>query len=249
MITISYMRGMAQQWVAPKLKSYFDNSTPSLVRISEDFDEFKGELRKDFSIAKEPVIAEGKIQRLRQTGAVGDYANLFQCYSIQTEWDDKALMRMFKQGLRAEVRIELMRSGGIIEDLRSLIEEPIRIDNNLMEFRLETRGYEPLGKFPKQKNHRSNDKRQRGSPHIPRHYGTNRPESMHLDKTSSAANHVTTPLLNTKARESPITARRPVRAIIVTNLDTSRPSVANRRKTQYMGTDTIRLFQEICKGD
>jgi hypothetical protein len=117
MITISYMRGMAHQWAAPKLKNYFDKSTPNLVVIFEDFDEFKAELRKDFSVPKEPVIAEGKIQRLKQKGPVGDYANLFQRYSIQTEWDDKALMRMFKQGLRPEVRIELMRSGGVIENL------------------------------------------------------------------------------------------------------------------------------------
>jgi hypothetical protein len=56
MITISYMRGMAHQWTAPKLKNYFDKSTPNLVVIFEDFDEFKAELRKNFSVLKEPVI-------------------------------------------------------------------------------------------------------------------------------------------------------------------------------------------------
>jgi hypothetical protein len=180
MITISYMRGNAQQWAAPKLKSYFDKSTPNLVMIFEDFDEFKTELRKDFSVPKEPIIAEGKIQRLKQKGTVGDYANLFQRYSIQTEWDDKALMRMFKQGLRPEVRIELMRSGGLVENLQGLIEEAIRIDNNIMEFRLETRGPED-SKF--QKNYRANDKKQRGGfrPRVPGYYESNGPESMHLN--------------------------------------------------------------------
>jgi hypothetical protein len=180
MITISYMRCMAHQWAAPKLKNNFDKSTPNLVVIFEDFDEFKAELRRNFSVPKEPVIAEGKIQRLRQKGPVGDYANLFQRYSIQTEWDDKALMRMFKQGLRPEVRIKLMRSGGVIENLQGLIKEAIRIDNNLMEFRLETRGHEDP-KF--QKNYRANDSKRRGNfwPRVRGHYESNGPELMHLD--------------------------------------------------------------------
>jgi hypothetical protein len=63
---------------------------------------------------------------------------VFQQLSIQTEWDDKAVMRMFRQGLKSEVRMELMRTGVAITDLRDLIEEAIRIDDNLLEFRLET---------------------------------------------------------------------------------------------------------------
>jgi hypothetical protein len=47
-------------------------------------------------------------------------------------------MRMFRQGLKSEVRMELMRTGVAITDLRDLIEEAIRIDDNLLEFRLET---------------------------------------------------------------------------------------------------------------
>ena len=49
---------------------------------------------------------------------------------------------MFKQGLKPKVRVELMRLGAAITNLKDLIEEAIRIDNDLYELRLETRGGE-----------------------------------------------------------------------------------------------------------
>jgi hypothetical protein len=96
-------------------------------------------------------------------------------------------MRMFRQGLKSEVRMELMRTGVAITDLRDLIEEATRIDNNLLEFRLEIRG--PETHWKSQQNHRSTDKRPRKNfqprgnlrPRVPGHYGSNGPESMHLD--------------------------------------------------------------------
>jgi hypothetical protein len=44
---------------------------------------------------------------------------------------------MYKQGLKPTVRIELIRSGTVIKTLEDLINEAIRIDNNLYELKLE----------------------------------------------------------------------------------------------------------------
>ena len=46
-------------------------------------------------------------------------------------------MRMYRQGLKPAVRRELMRSGANIDTLAELIEEAIRVDNDLYELALE----------------------------------------------------------------------------------------------------------------
>jgi hypothetical protein len=56
---------------------------------------FKEKLWQAFGTTKEPLIAERTIQRLRQYKLASDYANKFQRYSIQTDWNDAALMRMY----------------------------------------------------------------------------------------------------------------------------------------------------------
>ena len=183
---VSYMRDRAQQWVTPKLKRYFDDNIEDdkMTKMFEEYDEFKEQLRKDFSIVKEPAVAEGKIQRLKQTGSVGDYATLFQQYSIQTEWNDTALKRMFKQGLKEQVRVELMRSGAATTTLRSLIDEAIRIDNDLYELRLENQAFANARnqRNPRQGTYRPNDKRPRQFYKKPRGiYETDGPEPMHVD--------------------------------------------------------------------
>jgi hypothetical protein len=48
---------------------------------------------------------------------------------------------MYKQGLKPSVRMELMRSGGTINTLATLIEESIQIDNDLFELQLEERAF------------------------------------------------------------------------------------------------------------
>jgi hypothetical protein len=141
-LVASYLRGPAQTWVTPYLKQFLgDGGDDTVKRMFSDWLEFKEKLRQSFAVAKEPLIAERKIQRLRQTTSASDYANEFQKYSIQTDWNDVALMRMYKQGLKDKVRIELMRSGAEITTVEQLIEESIRLDNELYEYELETRNF------------------------------------------------------------------------------------------------------------
>jgi hypothetical protein len=180
----TYMRGRAQTWVTPKLKKYFDVDVHDerLTTLFEDYDAFKEQLRKDFAVAKEPAIAEREIQRLKQTHSVGDYANLFQRYAIQTDWNDTALIRMFKQGLKPRVRIELMRSSGLVNTLDDLIAETTRIDNDLYELELESRAFNPSRDHTRS-SYKSNDRRPRKRyfPKTPGHYRSNEPEPMHID--------------------------------------------------------------------
>jgi hypothetical protein len=49
---------------------------------------------------------------------------------------------MYKQGLKPNVRRELMRSGVFITTLKELTDEAIRIDNDLFKLKLEEHTYE-----------------------------------------------------------------------------------------------------------
>jgi hypothetical protein len=191
----SYLRGKALQWITPKLKRYFDNDVhdAALVKMIEDYDEFKEQIRKAFSIAKEPAIAEGVIQRLKQTQSVGDYANVFQQHSEHTEWNDKALMRMFRQGLKGRVRTELMRSGANITTLNDLIEEATRIDNDLYEVEIENRAF-TTPRHSRERfrpTYKPMDRRPRGRfyPHTPGYHQAGGLESMDIDTIEHGKTH------------------------------------------------------------
>jgi hypothetical protein len=50
-------------------------------------------------------------------------------------------MRMYKQGLKPNVRAELMRTGTLINDIEDLKKEVICLDNKLYELALEERSF------------------------------------------------------------------------------------------------------------
>jgi hypothetical protein len=137
----SFMRGAAAKWVRPYLLKYMDdkNNEEEITDMFNDYLEFKTKLRDTFGILNEVSNADRKIQNLHQTKSAADYAVLFQQYATQTDWDDKALRVMYRQGLKDTVKAELMRSGALLETLPQLIEESIKIDNALHELYLEMR--------------------------------------------------------------------------------------------------------------
>lgn len=189
----TYFRGDAEKWANPILRRYMDDSITDTenVDLVENWDAFKTKMREIFSPFKESVIAEQKIQILKQTQSAADYTTKFQQYQTVINWDDTALMRMYKQGLKPAVRMELMRSGSSVNTLEELMAEAIRLDNELYELKLEERLYQQgtrdhgnTNARPKgQQSRRSypNQGRQRSyTPRLPGVY-TRGYEPMHLD--------------------------------------------------------------------
>jgi hypothetical protein len=179
----TYMRGEAQDWVTPFLAKYMDDNItdPENTRMFEEWSVFKDHLRTVFGIQKEEAQAERQIQRLQQTKSVAEYATQFQRISTRMNWDDNALKRMFRQGLKPQVRAELMRSGASINTLEELLNESIRIDNELYELELEERSFHRRGNSANTGKKRfAYSKVTRGT-HTAGHYTSNRPEAMHLD--------------------------------------------------------------------
>jgi hypothetical protein len=96
---------------------------------------------------------------------------------------------MYKQGLKGQVREELMRTNARTDTLDELINEAIRLDNDLYELQIEARAYCPDYTTKKEKRQstyvrgRRNQYRSygNGKARTPGHYRSNGLESMHLD--------------------------------------------------------------------
>jgi hypothetical protein len=207
MIASTYMKDQAELWVTPHLERYLDNSITDNENalLMENWDVFKTKLKQAFSPIKASVIAEKKIQTLKQTHSVADYTALFQQYQAQIEWDDAALIRMYKQGLKGQVREELMRTNARTDSLDELINEAIRLDNDLYELQIEARAYRPeyvpkKGKQPHYGRSRHGQGTYRPQSHgkarMPGVYGLGRYENMDVDnvergkpRNSSAAKY------------------------------------------------------------
>jgi hypothetical protein len=189
----TFFRGDAEKWANPILKRYMDDAIEDQTNkeLVEDWDLFKLHMKEIFSPFKESVIAEQKIQQLKQTRSAADYTTEFQQYKTIIDWDNNALMRMYRQGLKPTVRRELMRSGSNLETLDELMREAIRVDNELYELMLEERLFTQGTRAPGNANDRPrhqprrsypNQGRQRSYvPRIPGAYATNGYEPMHLD--------------------------------------------------------------------
>jgi len=176
----TYMRGDAARWINPYLTKYLDelNEEDDIIQLFENYDQFKTRLRQVFGISNEASTASRIIQRLRQQRSAAEYAAEFQHHAIQTQWDDKALMVMYKQGLKNSVKAELMRTGASLDTLDRLYEESIRIDGDLFELNMDTRREQPQNGFGKVASKRYFPPIQRSQQSSVDPYG---PQKMQLD--------------------------------------------------------------------
>lgn len=143
-LAASYMRGAAFKWIKPFLQQYMKGEAPDEVDAwMVDFDAFKDKIKPIFGISNEPEVARREIQRLRQHKSAADYAADFQQLAAATDWDDTALMTMFRQGLKPQVKTELMRTGASIDTLDTLVNEAIDIDVKLHELQQELKQTAP----------------------------------------------------------------------------------------------------------
>ena len=103
------------------------------------FDNFKEQIRRVFGILNEKSAAERAVQHLTQRTSAADYAARFQEQANLTKWDDATLMTMFQQRLKDNVKDKLMRDGAQANDLQTLIERTIDLDDRLYKRNMEKR--------------------------------------------------------------------------------------------------------------
>ena len=136
----TFMRGQAQKWMKPYLKTYLDGSANAEVQTwMTDFDNFKEKIETVFGAANENKVAIRIIQQLKQTRSAAEYTQKFQEYATQTGWDDKALMEMYRRGLKDTVKFHLAMGMTIDEEptLEDTIKEAIDTDDKLYELAVE----------------------------------------------------------------------------------------------------------------
>jgi hypothetical protein len=134
----TFMKGKALRWMRPKIRSFLSEGEDP-EHIFSEFSAFTHAIRRVFGETNEEEVAAKRIRSLKQTGRAADYAALFQELSDTLDWDDNALMDLYKRGLRDNVRERLLWDEEVIETLSDLIEKTIEIDGKLYEFALERR--------------------------------------------------------------------------------------------------------------
>jgi len=142
----TFLRGRAQHWLKPKLRKYLEDHDENPRAMFTNFDNFKRELRRIFGTSNEEQIAKRVIQHLTQRTFAAKYAARFQEYANLIEWDDAALMTMFRRGLKDNLKDEIMRDGRFISDMSDLIEVAIDLDDKLYERAMEKRYDQPHGR-------------------------------------------------------------------------------------------------------
>lgn len=131
----TFLRGQAEHWAKPFMKGKLAGTDES--GVFDSWENFKRASNSLFGISNEVSVAVRRIQNLRQKGSASEYAATFQENAQLTEWDDTALMEMYRRGLKEEVKDELMRYNGVIMNLGQLIGATIEIDDKLYERRME----------------------------------------------------------------------------------------------------------------
>lgn len=144
LIAITYMRGNAQKWINPYLQVYLEGDTKEnhaeyegTKAWMESFPNFKKEVGKILGPSNEDKVAIRIVQHLQQRTSASDYAAKFKRYSVQTGWDDEALMTMFRRGLKDRVKDKMAFDGQRVDDLDELITQAIEIDDKLYELDME----------------------------------------------------------------------------------------------------------------
>jgi hypothetical protein len=150
----TYLRDRAFEWFKPILREYYNKATNNWGNITQEvfseldgYKNFKNHLNKTFGDVNATRTAERKLRHLRQTTSATAYASEFQQITSHLDWDEDAYVAIFEDGLREEVKDELVRVDRPT-DLSRMIELAVKINNRLYEQRRErdnTRRWRQMG--------------------------------------------------------------------------------------------------------
>jgi len=142
MFAASRLEGDALAWFEPILRDKIENNMrhwkESTKAAFKSFDGFEEALKEAFGDPDETQSAERQLHQLHQKGPASDYAAKFRQVAAHLEWDDDPLMVAFYQGLKDEVKDELIKEDRP-NTLAEYIATAVKIDDRLYERRQEKR--------------------------------------------------------------------------------------------------------------
>lgn len=126
---ITLLTGKARAW-ATSIWEQQGRACSSYARFTE-------EMRRVFDHPVGGRDAANRLFQLRQgNSSVAEYAVLFRTLAAESGWNMEALIAAFRHGLSGSIKDELAAKDPA-EDLETLIDQTIRLDNRLRERRLE----------------------------------------------------------------------------------------------------------------
>lgn len=140
MFAIGQLKGNALAWFEPILSNFVnkENNTRQqrTKEIFSNFDNFEAYLVEGFRETDKVRKASNKIAKLIQKGFTLAYAATFRQLSAKTNWNNDAIIQMFYQGLKDEVKDELYKENR--PDIFSKYAKmAVKIDNRLYKRRME----------------------------------------------------------------------------------------------------------------
>ncbi|KAF4474589.1 Retrotransposon-derived protein PEG10 [Colletotrichum fructicola Nara gc5] len=168
----TYLRGRALKWFEPIQEEFLkyetlDECSTETRDIYSSFQGFEDALRSLFQDPDEKRQAERDLAQLRQTKSTKEYAAMFRQLSIQLDLTEETKIFMFYQGLKDEVKDEIVKIDRP-EDFLQYADLAIKIDNRLFERRKE-KGEKRQGpntgrKYQWQPQHKFNNQRNDNRP-------------------------------------------------------------------------------------
>jgi hypothetical protein len=141
MFIISYMRGTAYAWIEDRLAGYLINPDTHTDRlVFTNYSRFLTNITTVFGNVDEKRIAERELKVLKQRTSAADYSAHFQRICAHLNWGEEALTAAYYDGLKDDIKDEIARKEDPPNDLSTMIETSIKIDNRLFERKLQKKG-------------------------------------------------------------------------------------------------------------
>jgi hypothetical protein len=134
-----------------KAMTWFETPLQERLRLPEDqwnsethlifnsYDYFEQRLRNTFGEVDSQRVAEQRLQRLRQTKSASAYTSEFEQLASKVKWNEDALMSQYYEGLKENVRYELIRMDPPVS-FSALAAQAIKLDDRLYLFNQEKKG-------------------------------------------------------------------------------------------------------------
>lgn len=122
---LSYLSGDANLWGQPLLRKLLDNDNIEPIKFSD----FSSNFRATFFDTDRKNRAEKELRALVQTKTAAQYVIKFNLLAPTTGWELSTLISHFKQGLKTEIRLQMIdKNFEKLEDITSLA---VKIDNEI----------------------------------------------------------------------------------------------------------------------
>lgn len=139
---MSLCDGDAYNWLAPKTSLFMKSMAVKDLGLSS-LTAYMEAVKQQFGDPHEIAEAERKILTLRQRGSIQAYNTLYDEKRLLIDWDDRALMTTYKNGLRKEVQLAIAVRGDTYDDVEELKQAATEISGLLFDVERSQRAYFP----------------------------------------------------------------------------------------------------------